>query len=851
MRRIILFILVMVIACQASSQVKKKAGVKRKYLKTEQVNENMPQVIVHGRVLNSNREKLAGATVIVRGTRIGVNTNEDGEYYLTGLPAGKISIRVSLVGYKTKITDYFVQEGNNDVYFTLDRDDIALEPITVTSQLRDQQLMDIPAAISVLTGKMLESNNIREMSRLSEFVPGMVIREQTPHRPNYIIRGLTGDEVSLSAQPRVSVYFNNIPTSRSSLATAELYDMERVEVLKGPQETLFGRGAQTGVVRFITRTPGSETGGNLTAGYGEYGMKEFEGAVNVSVLKDKLFTRLAGIYTYRDGYVTNTFGGKLNGKNTLGCRFSLRYLPFWNTKIDVVVNYQKDDLPGTAFMSKQFPNANGITDIFQYQASLEQGKNLKNYRDVLSTSFEIRHFRNENNFFSSNTSYITNTADSRWDGDGTAAPAIDMAENIHVSQFNQELRYNFSRKSRTNGSLGVSYWREKADQTYWFNPNEQYMAYLVLQMPQYLIDSDGKANPMITLPDNPSLGSLAGMALPEKHEEENLSSATNQALDAFTDFTWSVNRQLSFTGGIRATRESFHVTNESVMKSGSPSVLGRLTGMYPNLFFKPVEKSGIKKSWLAFTYRANLKYDYNENVSFFAGYAKGRRPHVIQFNSSGESEIMNQEVLHSFDAGIKTVARRFWTDISGFYQLFRNFQTNAWVENNYFVKDAGKATSYGAEASVRIALLKNLDLFGNYAYIHARFDSIDSEGRPQEYSGNELRLTPRHSFTAGINGSLRLNSNLRFFIVPSYSWKSHIWFEDADTPGLEQDAFGTLNVSTGFSFDKPGLTFAFSGTNLLGEQYLISAGNTGTMFGVPTFVPGPPEMLSGRVTWKF
>jgi iron complex outermembrane receptor protein len=851
-KRIILCLVLVTLVWQAFPQKKQSDKIKRKYRQENQRNENIPEVLVHGRVLNLERESLAGATVSVPGTRIGVNTNEDGEYFLKGLKTGRVSIVVSFVGYRTKIIDYVLQEGNNDVYFTLDRDNITLEAVTVTSQLREQQLPDIPQSVSVVGRKMIENNHITDMPRLSEFVPGLLIREQTPHRPNYVIRGLTSDEVSLSAQPRVSVYYNNVPTSRPSMSSAALYDMDRIEVLKGPQNTLFGRGAEAGAVHFLTRKPDSEVNGFLTIGGGDFKMKEVQGAVNIPVLKNKLFLRTAGIYSFRDGYVENTFGGNLNGKNTLGGRMSLRFLPFYNTKVDLVVNYQKDDLPGTAFMNKNFPNSNGITGIFNNKASLEQGKNLKNYRDVLGTSLEIKHFRNENNYFYSNTSYYLNGADSRWDGDGTAAPAIDMAENLQVKQFSQELRYNFSRKSKINGSLGANYWQEKADQTYWFGPNEQYMAYLILQMPQYLISPDGKTYPMPALPLNPSLGPLAGMPLPILHEEENRSSSDNQTLDLFADATWRLSPRISLTSGIRGIYEHFRMNNESVMTRGEPSTLGMLTQMYPNLFFKPIDKTEVSKKWKALIYRANLKYDLYENSSLFAGYARGRRPPVIQFNSQGESLVMQREILNSFEAGLKTsVKSRLWIDITGFFQFFKDFQTNAWVENNYLVKDAGKATVYGAEASIKGELLKNLGIFGNYAYIHARFDKSDSEGNAQEYAGNEFRLTPAHSFTIGLNGSLKLSPWMQLFAHPSWSWKSHIWFEDANTPELEQGAYGTLNATTGFLFPSSNLTFTFSGTNLLEERFIISAGNTGTMFGVPTFVPGPPRMLEARVAWKF
>ena len=299
---------------------------------------------------------------------------------------------------------------------------IELEEITITSQHGEQGLLDIPASITAVGAKTLESANVSDMEQLAGFVPGLNVLVQTPGRPNLLIRGLTSDEVSPTAQPRVSVYLNQAPISRATMAVTELYDMERVEVMKGPQGTLFGRGSQAGAISFITKKPTGYFNGYVTAGMGNYGMKHLEGALNLPVTQDGLSARLAGIYSYRDGYVRNTSGGTLNDKNTLGGRFSLSYTPQnGNFKADLTVNYQKDDNAGTAFMSKVYANANGISDIFKYEATLDKDKDFYNKREVFGTILNARYYTGEKNYFSSITSYFNNSADSRFDGDAVPA----------------------------------------------------------------------------------------------------------------------------------------------------------------------------------------------------------------------------------------------------------------------------------------------------------------------------------------------------------------------------------------------------------------------------------------------
>ena len=158
-------------------------------------------------------------------------------------------------GLKHITTDFDVQPGQNYLDLTLDNDDINLDGVTVTSQKREQQILDVPITMSVIDARFMEDNNITELDKLSEFVPGLQIRMQGIDRPSFVIRGLTSDEVSPAAQPRISVFYNNVPISRANGAAVELFDMQQVDVLKGPQGTLFGRGAEIGAINYISKKP--------------------------------------------------------------------------------------------------------------------------------------------------------------------------------------------------------------------------------------------------------------------------------------------------------------------------------------------------------------------------------------------------------------------------------------------------------------------------------------------------------------------------------------------------------------------------------------------------------------------
>ncbi len=860
MKQFIIFLLLLAFVFPVQAQQKKREKVKRKYRKTEEVTQlkNQVPVYVRGKIRDAEDNLLPGAHITIVGTKMSVHANENGEYFFYGLEQGITRIQASFVGFKTKSIDFQLQSGNNYVNFTLDRDNIRIEEISVTSQKREQQILDVPITMSGIDAKFMEENNITELDQLAGFVPGLQIRMQGADRPGYVIRGVTSDEVSPAAQPRISVFYNNVPVSRASTSSVELFDMQQVEVLKGPQNTLFGRGAEIGAIHYISNKPTGNFYGNITAGVGDYHQREVNGAVNIPVIKNKLMVRAAGVYDYYDGYIKNTFGGNLNGKNTVAGRFSIRALPSFRNKIDLIVNVQKDNNPGLGFMSMNYPNTESSTNPFDYKASLEQGENLGLKRDIFDATLTMKHFRSENNFYTSITSYRNTGTSSHWDGDGTAAAAIDMSDNTNAWQLYQELRYNFTKNNRLSGSLGGSYWLEKASQNYWFSTNEQDMFNLIFNTGT-LVDASGQPVSFATLPnDTTTLGNLAGLALPQNHQEENFSHATNRSLEGFLDFSYQLTRKISVTAGARAVSERFKLANRAQLTGDTPSTLGLLTGNYPNLLFAESAEQEIKESSLAFTYRGGIKYAFNENTNVFLSYSKGRRPKVLQFTSADEAQVMNAEIVDNYELGFKTsVKQRVWFDAGIYYQQYKNFQTSAWVaeadsgEFNYIVEDAGKATAYGAETSLKVAILKGLEIFGNYAYIHARFDSLNVYGEEQEYAGNMFRLTPEHSFAIGLNGRIQIAPRMYLFATPSYIWQSRIYFEDANTPGLEQASYGLLNFRGGIELPDQGITLAVYGSNLLEEEYIVSAGNTGSLFGAPTQIPGAPRTIGTKLTWKF
>ena len=177
---------------------------------------------------------------------------------------------------------------------------------------------------------------------------------QSPNNPGYVIRGVTSDDGDSRSQARVSIFQDGISISRSRASAVELFDLDRIEVVKGPQGTLFGRGAEIGALHIIRKKPVNAAGGEVTLGYGSCNRKLADGFINTPILKDKLFNRFAFTFEDRDGFIKNLSGGDLNGKNTFALRNSTRLFAGEKTMIDLVLDYQRDDYPGTSFKNRQY-----------------------------------------------------------------------------------------------------------------------------------------------------------------------------------------------------------------------------------------------------------------------------------------------------------------------------------------------------------------------------------------------------------------------------------------------------------------------------------------------------------------
>ena len=364
-----------------------------------------------------------------------------------------------------------------------------LTEVVVTTQKRHQNTIDIPTSVTALTGVMISTLNANQMDQVASFIPGIQIQQQSPNNSSYAIRGVTSDDGTATSQPRVSVFIDGVSNFRTQSSQVELFDLDRVEVTKGPQGTLFGRGAEIGAIDIIRKKPTNQMSGEFSINYGTRNQFGVTGMLNTPIKDRKILNRFAMSYDRHDGYIHNEAGGRLNGKSSLALRNSTRFYFGENTRMDIVLDYQWDNYPGTSFKSDLFAPENGYSatsGVFSANATanLEEGEWLGIKRHIGGGMINLSHRINEAWTLTSITGLRGYHSRENFDADGTYLPLLKCVEKASGFQASEEIRFNYDNHGPLKAFVGASYFYENVNQEVELYSNLQYLypAYIQSQV---------------------------------------------------------------------------------------------------------------------------------------------------------------------------------------------------------------------------------------------------------------------------------------------------------------------------------------------------------------------------------
>jgi len=754
-----------------------------------------------------------------------------------------------------------------------------IDTIVVTAQKREQQVQEVPIAISAYSGEFLDSFGVTSMDDIGNLVPGLEIQEQSPNNPGFVIRGITSDSGQAFAPPRVSVFQDGVPISRARGAVVQPFDLERIEVLRGPQGTLFGRGAQVGAVHLVQRKATQDHESRFTVGLGSDEWRRFSGVVNAP-LSEVLAMRLAVHHEAHRGFVENRAGGHLNGKDTTAARLSFGLDLGEAQRIDVILNHQVDTPPGTAFRTNVLPTRGGSRDVFDFTADLNRGEQLGLDRTVNGLTV-LGEFRlTEAWSLSTVSGWREFDSIEQFDADGSQLNALEFAEDAEGTQFSQEFRFNYDAGGAFRGFAGASWFHEEGSQRVPFSTDERQLAALLSPALRggVAAATGGRILLPVVSPLNPDLtpflgytsfpalgipGIPLGTPLPLRatHREETTNFGETSAWDLFADGTWSLTDRFDLTLGLRGTREDLRSGYEA-LNLGGVSPLGQVLPSaptnvaIPNILFRPVARRFAEDSFSSVVGRAVAAYRFSENMNGYASVSRGRRPDVIEFplGGSGTPNFIPAEIVLSYELGLKGALLDdvLVYDIAVFNYDYSNFQASVLNPAGVgtITADGGNASASGAEISLIVRASERLQGFFTYGYVDASFDERDDQGRRQTLAGNRFRLTPEHSASAGLDWRVEVGGGMAAFLRPSWNWRSQVFFEDQNQPGIEQAGYGLFDLRAGLRFGEGRWELGAFVRNLGDREYLIDAGNTGLNFGLPTFIVGAPRTwgleLGGR-----
>lgn len=753
--------------------------------------------------------------------------------------------------------------------------DQQIEQITVTTQKRVQSIQDVPASISAYNGDFLDSIGVGELDTLSEITPGLVIQEQSPNNPGFVIRGITSDSGSSQASPRVSIYYNGADISRSRGSYFEMFDIQRVEVVKGPQATLFGTAASVGALSVITNKPEEDFSAAFTVGAGNFSAKKVKGYVTGG--NETLQGRFALSYRERDGFIKNIAGEDIsqspNGTQQddmhaierTAYRASLRFLPTETITADLTYTHEENQDSGTSFKSGLYAPTGGDTSPFTfvemsgspYSAEVLGAEKLGVDRTTDDLNLTVEWLMSESLTFTSVSATRSFDSLEIFDGDGTQAWFLEFGEDAEGDQFSQEFRLLHTGDKLTT-IAGISYFTEDGNQAVPFSTEESiYLNCLgALGTGLPCINADGSVNQL-----TPALTEGALTEIPYAAVFSNFGET--DSLSVFADFTYTVSQDLELTAGIRYISEDKTSGYSSVAPdSYILTSIGAPAPLLPvvNTDGVVLEASDQFDDWLP---RFNMLYKLSDDTNIYATISKGRRSEVLDVSSTTDEDgnvvadvtLVPAEIIWNYETGVKGQAlnRSVTYSASVYYQDYSDFQVTQQDDaGNFFTANAGSATNFGFESEVRALLGDNFDVFANLAYIDATIDDDSDNG---ELAGNRFRLQPEWTASTGVSYYQELSDNYSLTGSLVYSYRSDIFFEPDNAPisGLDisEDAISLMNARVGIANQEMGWSVSLYASNLFDKEYLVDAGNTGGSFGNPTFVAGPPRFVGIDFSMSF
>ncbi len=696
-----------------------------------------------------------------------------------------------------------------DAQETADADDP--DAIIVTAQKRAQKLQDVPVAVSIVTGDQIRDLGGVNIANVQYLIPALNFRQSgTSLNQSLFLRGVGTINFSIAAEPSVAVVLDGVVLSRAGEGFGDLYDVERIEALPGPQGTLFGKNASAGVVQIISQRPTRDMSGYVEGSY--YSENEWRGRATLNFpVSDKLLTRVTGFYGQYDGNIENVAANvqsMVNGYKHYGIRGMAEFQASDNVSLLLIADYRKAEDDCCAEVIATTPVGitagalPGVTIQGNETRQIEQNLVTATNETSWGVSLEADIALGENTL-TSITAYRSWDNQEIRDGDFLSQPYVGVAQ-LHDdgpqtgTTFSQELRIASPSGVTFEWTAGAYYSRSVSERTFTRNDIVCTATTLPAISPGLFPCSTAPGVSTVTFP--------SGTA--------NFGSTISN-IAAFGQGTWNFNDQLRAIGGLRLTLDNLDVFHGRDTKLSGPGinpsgpVVGGVT--YSIAYPWPGSTSSSNLSG-----KVGLQYDIVPESTAYATYSRGYKGPAfnIFFNLTATGiGAIEPETVNAFELGLKNSLfdGKMALNLAAWYAKYYNYQANnpdlvAGVVVTRLT-NAGNVSTQGASLDLIWRPMTNLSFSGGIAYTDAQVDQfkVPPGGNPAAVvpSGTQLPNAPTWKMTLGGNYTIETggfaNINLGFQSAYQSSQLSQLDASAAVRAATTIPAYGILDLTAGIA----------------------------------------------------
>lgn len=744
---------------------------------------------ITGRITDPSGNPLSYVNVVIKNSREATRTNDEGRFSLK--VSGKEPVWVICTHFQYKAVEVSVDPEKNpsgNLTIVMEEQATSLEEVIITAEKKEATLQRTPIAVSALTSREIENRKITEVGDMVMAVPNLItMNAGSPTLNIMAIRGI----LTFSTDPAIGVYIDGIPAFDGYGTSMQLQDILRVEVLRGPQSTLYGRNALGGVINILTRQPGNTLRGFAEIGMGNLNAQEYRAGISSPLIKNKLFTSVNGFFTGRSGLITNEFDGKkFDDIHNYGGNFYLKYLPADRVSLVLNTKLEKNDITGT------FPYPPNAQAALARPFTVNQnGSNIEN-RTLLNSSLNISYQLNKWELSSLTGFAHLNDIYDKYDQDYSPYDVILwFAPRRPQNTWTQELRvtsHNLDRWDIVGGLFGFAERREARTDTHF------------------------GADAVSMDPNAPYIYS-------------SLSDQKGKGFAAYAHITYALTDKLRLTGGLRYDYDEKQLTlHDEYEKSPYP------VQVFPS--------RTVSTSANALSPKINLAYLISDDVSVYANYAKGFRPGGVNQYGNAEAGYLTYqpEYTDNYEAGLKTewLQNRLRANFAAYYTYWRDQQQTLAVPD-FRILNIGEMYSRGVELELTALPVRNFEIRYNLGVVNTGYDKLlltnEAGTDNADYEGNRQVFTPGFSSALSLSYTGTISKDFRYFVIPEWKYlgKQYMTYYN----DLVQDPFHLLNANAGLRYKN--YEIRIWAKNITDSRYLSFAyanyrkGNAPVALGLP------------------